>query len=88
MDCIWSTCNKAASRLNEQHIDLRLFTNMFRNVIKYGCEVGQWWWSSGQRARLLLRRSEFEFTEILILYIVCKERKLTKEAEVGQFLFF
>ena len=25
------------------------------------CKFRQWWWSSGQRACLLLRRSEFEF---------------------------
>ena len=23
-------------------------------------QIGPWWWSSGQRARLLLRRSEFD----------------------------
>ena len=43
-----------------------------------------WWWSSGQRPRLILRRSEFESCWLLNLY---KETKINeKEAWVGQSL--
>ena len=34
------------------------FMDNSRTVNNY--EIGPWWWSSGQRARLLLRWSEFE----------------------------
>ena len=50
---------------------------------------GQWWWSSGQRARLLLRRSEFE-SRWSLQFLFCKlfeknENKQTKMAGDGPF---
>ena len=48
-----------------------------------------WWWSSGQRARLLLRRSEFE-SRLSIQFLVCKlfekDANNQKEAGNGPFL--
>ena len=42
---------------------------------------GPWWWSSGQRPRLLLQRSEFESCWLLNLYE--KTKMIGKEAGVG-----
>ena len=47
---------------------------------------GPWWWSSGRRACLLLRQSEFESCWSLQFFCnicVWKERKKQKEARVG-----
>ncbi len=47
---------------------------------------GPWWWSSGQRAPLLLRRSEFESRWLLILLLLYEKTKINeKEAGVGLF---
>ena len=48
---------------------------------------GRWWWSSGQRSRLLLRRSEFESRWLLkIVYFCAKKIKISeKEAGAGPF---
>ena len=45
---------------------------------------GQWWWSSGQRARLLLWRSEFE-SRWSLQFLFCKlfEQNENKKKEAG-----
>ena len=48
--------------------------------------LGLWWWSSGQRARLLLRRSEFDSRWSLQFFckiVVEKNENKQKEAGVG-----
>ena len=45
--------------------------------------AGPWWWPSGQRSCLLLRRSEFESCWLLKLPLA-KDKKNEKEARVGQ----
>ena len=47
-----------------------------------------WWWSSGQRARLLLRQSEFDSRCSLQFYckiVVEKNKNKQKEVGVGPF---
>ena len=51
--------------------------------------VGPWWWSSGQRARLLLRWSEFESRwglQFFCKIVIEKNENKQKEAGVGPFL--
>ena len=47
--------------------------------------LGQWWWPCGQRARLLLRRSEFE-SRWNLQYKFWKNENNHKEADDGPFL--
>ena len=44
----------------------------------------QWWWSSGQRARPLLWRSEFEY-QWSLQFLFCKlfEKNENKQKEAG-----
>ena len=49
---------------------------------------GPWWWSSGQHARLLLRRSEFEShwrLQFFCKIIIEKNENKQKDAGVGPF---
>ena len=49
---------------------------------------GPWWWSSGQRARLLFRRSEFESRwglQFFCKIFIEKNENKQKEARVGRF---
>ena len=47
-------------------------------------KLGPWWWSSGQRARLLLRRSEFEsLCSFVVKFVFEKYRYKQKETGVG-----
>ena len=50
-------------------------------------DLGQWWWSSGQRARLLLLRSEFEPRLSFSVKLYLKRTKLNKKRP-GLALFY
>ena len=66
-----------------------LIRNIIHDIIKE-LNVGPWWWSSGQRARLLLRQSEFESRWGLHFFckiVIEKHENKQKEAEVGPFFF-
>ena len=44
---------------------------------------GPWWWSSGQRARPLLRRTEFESCWGLLFLLLSTEKNENKHKKVG-----
>ena len=44
---------------------------------------GPWWWSSGQHARLLLRRTEFESCWGLLFLLLSTEKNENKHKKVG-----
>ena len=51
---------------------------------------GPWWWLSGQHARLLLRRSEFETflrLQFFSVNLCLKRTKINKKEEAGVGLF-
>ena len=53
-------------------------------LYKLVCCSGQWWWSSDQRARLLLRRSEFESRwSLQFLFRKLFEKNENKPKEAG-----
>ena len=58
------------------------------SVVKHHLWIGPWWWPSGQRAHLLLRRSEFEShwgLQFFCKIVIEKNENKQKEARVGQF---
>ena len=63
--------------------------NSKNGQIKRHC-FGPWWWSSGQRARLLLRRSEFEsrwdLQNFSVKFLLKRTKIKQKEAGVAHFL--
>ena len=66
--------------LRRHHIP---FFNLINNV-----HSGLWWWSSGQRARLLLRQSEFKSRwglQFFCKIVLEKNENKQKEAGVGPF---
>ena len=66
-----------------------LYCGYYNRIMSKRSHVGPWWWSSGQRARLLLRRSEFESRWSLQFFckiVIEKHENKQKEAGVGPFL--
>ena len=58
------------------------------SVVKHHLWIGPWWWPSGQRAHLLLRRSEFEShwgLQYFCKIVIEKNENKQKEARVGPF---
>ena len=64
------------------------FDSRCQSYLKFSYRLsspGPWWWFSGQRSRLLLQRSKFEFCWLLLYGTARKDENKRKEAGNGPF---